>query len=230
MDKWMAGHGHYLGDVVFDQVSFVPSGVPSGVPSEVSGFRRSRTPVARHAGHHHEGVCAWISLVTSSTPSSWRAAASPRWRKLTAYRAAGCMNCWPATGLRATAGCNRDRNAHTGHRRGARWLLRTRSWPCASAGGGEDTAEALRRVVGTGREGDNPGADLVDAEIGDVGVALVVEQHVLRPDSSVHHPVAVGRRTRRRRRSRTRRARRRVDAIARRCADRDAHPSSVGSP
>ena len=58
---------------------------------------------------------------------------------------------------------------------------------------GQLAAEPLGRVVGVRGERDHPGADLVDAEIGDVGIAVVVEQDVLRPDPSVDDVVAVGR-------------------------------------
>src|SRR5947207_10136918 len=48
------------------------------VPPGVFGFRRSRTAVARHSGHHHEGVCTWIELAMVSMPFWSRGAASPR--------------------------------------------------------------------------------------------------------------------------------------------------------
>src|SRR5205807_6874788 len=52
---------------------------PAVAPPAVSGFRRSRTHVARHSGRHHKGVCAWTSLDTSSMRLWWRDAASGRW-------------------------------------------------------------------------------------------------------------------------------------------------------
>ena len=73
-------------------------------PPAVSEFRRSRTPVARHSGHHHEGVCAWISLDTWSTQCWSRGGAWGRWRPPTACPAAGCTSCWPATGRAAKRG------------------------------------------------------------------------------------------------------------------------------
>ena len=58
---------------------------------------------------------------------------------------------------------------------------------------GEGAAEPLGGVVGVGCEAGDPRADLVNTEVGDVGVALVVEQHVLGSDPTVDDPVAVRR-------------------------------------
>ena len=52
--------------------------------------------------------------------------------------------------------------------------------------------ESLRCVVRTARERDHARADLVDAQVGHERVVLGVEQHVLRADPPVHHPMAVG--------------------------------------
>jgi hypothetical protein len=43
-----------------------------------------------------------------------------------------------------------------------------------------------------GRKGDDAGADLVDPEVGDVGVAGVVEQDVLRSHAPVHDAEPMG--------------------------------------
>ena len=51
--------------------------------------------------------------------------------------------------------------------------------------------EALRCVIGAAGERDHSRADLVDAEIRQVGVILFVEEHVLRSDPSVRHPMAM---------------------------------------
>ncbi len=57
---------------------------------------------------------------------------------------------------------------------------------------GDDAAEPFGSVVGGRREGDDTSADLVEAEVCDVAVAVVVEQHVLRAQAPVYQAVAVG--------------------------------------
>ncbi len=57
---------------------------------------------------------------------------------------------------------------------------------------GDEAAEPFGSVVGGRREGDDTSADLVEAEVCDVGVAVVVEQHVLRAQAPVYQAMAVG--------------------------------------
>jgi site-specific DNA recombinase len=78
------------------------SHVDKSVSEGVSEFNRSWTRVARHAGHHYEGVCAWISPSSCSTRCWSSTAVSGKWPPITASRSRGCMSCWPATASTAT--------------------------------------------------------------------------------------------------------------------------------